>query len=66
MLRTLYGDDGVTGANGADANGGIMRRVSGNAFSGKTRFSNRANDHGGYHKRGAGDGDGGAFTATPL
>lgn len=29
----------------------------------KTRFSNRANDRGGYHKRGTGDGDGGVFTA---
>lgn len=30
MPRTLYGDDGVTDANGEDANDGIMRRVSGN------------------------------------
>lgn len=29
MLRTFDGDGGATDANGADANGGIMRRVSG-------------------------------------
>lgn len=30
MPRTLYGDNGVTDANGDDANEGIMRRGSGN------------------------------------
>lgn len=70
MARWLYGDGGLTDANGADANEGITR-VSGNGrgkqaprFHEKTGFSNNHNDRGDYHKRGVADDDGSAFIAT--
>lgn len=68
MARTLYGDDGVTDANGDDANEGIMRRVSGNGCGKqeKTGFSNNHNGGGDDQQHGVADDDGGAFVLTSL